>query len=194
MVNIPAEDLTFQDLVNYSGYDPSYLPGGADYFNALSPVDKIDYINNLSDREPDMYAQQLQDTKSSNALSQQIAAQGSAERAMEFTAAENEKNRLFQRESRKTYFQDLVQSLQAAGMNPALAYQVSSGSLSGNSGSGSAAQMAMSESLSQNISESEKLSKRERDAKIWSQVISGLFGSAESAMRMAGSLAIAGAM
>lgn len=175
-----------RDVSAFSSASSGDLPGAASNF-PVGP--QLDMSN------PYVYAEYLSGVMQNNARSQWDAAQGSAERAMEFSAVEAQKNRDFQRLMSDTAFQRVVKDLQAAGLNPALAYgQGGASSPSGSAAAGTSAMMSMADSLSQNISESEKLSKRERDAKIWSQVISGLFGSAESAMRMAGSLAIAGAM
>lgn len=124
--------------------------------------------------DPYGYADYILRTMEEAERSQFEREQTSAREAMAFEASEAQKNRDFQEMMSNTSVRRMIDDLRAAGVNPALAYSSPASTPAGSAGSGFAASASMQARSSQNIAESEKLSKRERDAKIWSSVISGL--------------------
>lgn len=118
--------------------------------------------------------------------------QQSAREAMEFEASQADL--AYQRELylSNTAVRRRMEDLRAAGVNPALAYSDAASTPSVGFGSGHAASSAMQARPSQNIAESEKLSKRERDSKIWSSIISAIANVASSAASSTAKVAAAG--
>lgn len=177
---IVPETNNYYESVSYSNDDGTPWTGSAN--------------DGLQSTDPYAYAEALIDMMNQQAAAQNVAAQASAERAMQFSADEAAKNRAYQTQMSNTSYQRAVSDMQKAGLNPALMYARTSGAStpSGNAATGSAANMSMANAYDQNVAESETLSKRERDARIWSSVILGLFGSASSLIQNAGTIAALG--
>lgn len=98
-----------------------------------------------------------------------------------FNAEEAAKNRAFERESRLSYYADIMKSLESAGLNPALAY--SQGNFSGLSGSTASGVKAGGVSVGYNY-EGERLNNQERVA-----AINGIFSAFSSLLNSAGTIA-----
>lgn len=134
--------------------------------------DLIDYANNF--------------TKTQNELNR-IFQQNSASKAMEFSAAEAKANRDFQERMANTAYQRAVADLQAAGLNPILAYtQGGAHSPAGTAGSAYQASGSVGNSASGSASKANAAGAWDADQRLLLTVItsaSQLLGSVASAMR-----------
>lgn len=102
--------------------------------------------------------------------------QQSAREAMDFEHNEALQYRQWLENMSNTEVQRRMDDLRKAGINPALAYSNPASTPSASQPSGFAATASMQARSTQNITESETLSKRDRDSKMWSTVINALSG------------------
>lgn len=174
-VSVPYDSSAFEDFARATSADEAAAAlepyGGQALLASSNPYSYADYLISTMEQ-----AEEQQFDRS----------QASAERAMSFSAEEAQKDRDFQKMMSDTAVQRAMEDLRAAGVNPALAYANPASTPSGAMASGFQASAAMQQRSSQNISESEKLSKRERDSKIWSSVLGGIFGLLGKGIEAAG--------